>query len=201
MNFLNVIPLLHNGIFNYNLNCNSQNIKKYISDIEYVETNTEETELSYISKNKSILNNLPELKNEIELACNHFINNTLQFNADYFIYNSWSTKTFPCGYSKSHTHSNSWISGVYYPEYNKDFKIKFYNDFTNSFYTKPNSYNIFNSKQWEICPKENQLIFFFSNLRHKVIYNKSSINRHSISFNILPNKIFGDADSKVNFKF
>jgi hypothetical protein len=34
---------------------------------------------------------------------------------NYRITNSWLTKVNPGGYASAHYHSNSWLSGVYYP--------------------------------------------------------------------------------------
>lgn len=202
MNYLKAIPILHNGIFIYDLNINNSDIINYLNiNFFDVTHNPNESKHSYITKSKSVLNDLPNLKNEILKAINHLINDTLKTKTDFSIHNSWGTQTLPNGFSSSHTHSNSWISGVYYPSSNENFNIKFYNDYLNQFYSMPSEYNIYNSKEWLITPKKNQLILFFSNLRHKILFNKSNEKRYSIAFNVLPNGTFGAGDSKVNFKY
>jgi uncharacterized protein (TIGR02466 family) len=204
MIFLKDIPIIHNGIFVYKLDTDNLHILNYLNNISFKEIETEESKNSYISKNKKILKDLPELKKEISLSIEDLIKNILKFDCKYIIYNSWGTKTLSNGYSSSHTHSNSWISGVYYPSFNKEFKIKFYNDNSNQFehiVKNENDYNIYNSKNWTILPDKNQLILFFSNLRHKILFNNSNEERYSISFNILPNKNFGFEDSECFFNF
>lgn len=199
MNYLKGIPITHNGIFIYDLDINNSNILNYLNISFFNNIEKDEAEHSYITKSRSVLNDLPDLKNEISQAINHLINDTLKTKAEFTIYNSWGTQTLPNGFSSSHTHSNSWISGVYYPSSNENFKIKFYNDYLNQFYSIPSEHNIYNTKEWLITPKENQLILFFSNLRHKILFNKSNEKRYSIAFNVLPNGNFGVGDSEVNF--
>lgn len=196
MKFLKDIPIVSNGLFIYNLNV-TKNHSKYYESLKYDGV----PGLAYQSKNKSVLNKLPDVKKEINLACFHLINEILLMECDYFIFNSWLTLTKPNGYSESHTHSNSWLSGAYYPEEDEGFKINFYNDNINTFYTSVKDYNIYNTKTITITPKKNQLILFRSDIRHQICLNESNKDRYSLSFNILPKGIFGYADSKVNFKF
>jgi uncharacterized protein (TIGR02466 family) len=148
----------------------------------------------------SVLNELEDLKLEIDNCCNHFIKNILSMNCSFNIFNSWFTKTKPSGFSDSHVHSNSWFSGCFYPEHNKDFNIKFYNDNLFAFKDDINNFGIYNSRDWIINPQKNQLILFFSTLRHEICQNKSEQDRYSLAFNVLPNGIFGVGDSKVNFQ-
>jgi uncharacterized protein (TIGR02466 family) len=128
------------------------------------------------------------------------LKNILSMSSNFNIFNSWFTKTKTNGFSDSHIHSNSWFSGVYYPEYNKDFNIKFYNDNVFTFKDTVNNCGIYNSRDWVINPQKNQLILFFSNLRHEICKNTSEEDRYSLAFNVLPNGNFGAGDSKVNFK-
>jgi uncharacterized protein (TIGR02466 family) len=199
MNYLKGIPITHNGIFIYDLDINNSNILNYLNISFFNNIEKDEAEHSYITKSRSVLNDLPDLKNEISKAINHLINEVLKTKADFSIYSSWGTQTLPNGFSSSHTHSNSWISGVYYPSSNENFNIKVYNDYLNQFYSIPSEHNIYNTKEWLITPKENQLILFFSNLRHKILFNKSNEKRYSIAFNVLPTGNFGVGDSEVNF--
>jgi uncharacterized protein (TIGR02466 family) len=195
MNLVNDIPITSGGIFIYNLNI-SKDYKKYYTSLKY-----DSDPDSQQSKDKSVLKNLSEIEKEINLACCHFIKEILHMECDYFIFNSWFTLTKPKKESHSHIHSNSWLSGVYYPEEHKGFNIRFYNDNINVFYTDVKSYNIYNTKYWTITPKKNQLVLFHSGIRHKIIKNESNKNRYSLAFNLLPKGVFGFLDSKVNFKF
>jgi uncharacterized protein (TIGR02466 family) len=196
MNFLSDLPIVNNGVFIYDLDI-KKDYSKYYKSLKYKEASGS----SNISVSMDILNKVPEIKKEIELACNHFISEILSMECDYHIYNSWCTLTKPEHDSNSHVHNNSWISGVYYPEHNKDFNITVYNDFHNFYMTKIKEAGIYNSKFFTINPQKNQLILFFSNLRHQICKNNSNINRYSLAFNILPKGDFGVEDSRVNFKF
>jgi uncharacterized protein (TIGR02466 family) len=198
MIFLKDIPIVSSGIFIYQLNLNTD-YSKYYTNLDYEDCDTG-YDLSLISKNMSVINELEDLKNEINSSCKHFIKSILNMDSDFSIYNSWFTKTKQYGYSSSHTHTNSWLSGCFYPEQNKDFNIKFYNDNSNVFFTAPNNINIYNARDWVVNPQKNQLILFFSNLRHEICQNKSVQDRYSLAFNVLPNGNFGVGDSKVNFK-
>tara|TARA_R110000803_G_C11842489_1_gene304783 strand:+ start:54 stop:653 length:600 start_codon:yes stop_codon:yes gene_type:complete len=198
MIFLKDIPIISNGIFIYQLET-KKDFKEYYQNIEYNDTYNNDNLVS-ISKKMSVLNELEDLKLEIDNCCNHFIKNILSMNCSFNIFNSWFTKTKPSGFSDSHVHSNSWFSGCFYPEHNKDFNIKFYNDNLFAFKDDINNFGIYNSRDWIINPQKNQLILFFSTLRHEICQNKSEQDRYSLAFNVLPNGIFGVGDSKVNFQ-
>ena len=77
--------------------------------------------------------------------------------------------------------------------------INFFNDTMTQFFTPPTKYNIYNSSDWVITPKDNFLILFFSQLRHKIMPNQSTKDRFSLSFNLLPKGEFGADDSKTIF--
>ena len=200
MMLLHNIPIIHNSIFLYQLD-----IKKDYSKIFEKEKVKEANNgfLTYSSTENNILNKFKDLKQECEKSVNSLISDTLCFEDNNFkIFNSWITKTEPKGYSESHTHSNSWISGIYYPKFSENFKIRFYNDLLSPFYTKVKTYNIYNSKHWDITPMSNCLVLFFSNMRHNILPNNSEENRYSLAFNVLPNVSFGVEDSflKLNIK-
>jgi len=198
MLFLKDIPIVSNGIFIYQLET-KKDYKEYYQNIEYNKTYDNDN-LIFVSKNLSVLNEIKDLKKEINNCCNHFIKNILSMSSDFNIFNSWFTKTKTNGFSDSHIHLNSWFSGVYYPEHNKNFNIKFYNDNVFTFKDTINNCGVYNSRDWVINPQKNQLILFFSNLRHEICKNISEEDRYSLAFNVLPNGNFGTKDSKVNFK-
>ena len=191
------IPIVHNGIFRFKLNMK----KEYIAEFKkqkFVPTE-KNYNLNYVSTNLNILNKYKSLNKDITNTLKYFIKNVLFIKANFRIYSSWLTLTNPKGNSSSHSHSNAWISGIYYPEYNKDFKIKFYNDIKNDFDAEVVKYNIYNSKSFTIVPEENELIIFFSNLRHTILTNFSNKNRYSLAFNCLPSGLFGEGASKSEF--
>ena len=119
-------------------------------------------------------------------------------NTKYRMCNSWVTKTEPNGHGNEHAHSNSWLSGVYYPEDNNQSGIRFSYDNT-IFNNVPKQFNIYNSHTWTLDAEKNLLIIFFSNLRHRILPNLSKQNRYSLAFNVMPKGDFGWGDSKIKF--
>ena len=49
-------------------------------------------------------------------------------NINYRIFSSWLTRVEPGCAGQPHNHTNSWLSGVYYPKGDPAFGIKFYYD-------------------------------------------------------------------------
>jgi len=153
-----------------------------------------------ISEDFNILKKYKELNKEINKAVGATIKEILMLkNINYRIYSSWLTKTKPGGFSASHNHCNSWLSGIYYPKGDPGFTVTFSYDHITPFFTPPTEYNIFNSRSWSITAEDNLLILFFSQLRHKIMPNQSKEDRFSLSFNLVPKGKFGKEDSKGIF--
>ena len=194
---INHIPITHNGIFRFQLDLKENYIPEFNKQkIIQMEKNCN---LNYIGSDLNILNKFKKLNTEIKKTIKYFIENILCMESNFKIHRSWLTLTKPQGNSSSHTHDNCWLSGIYYPEKNEHFKIKFYNDIRNSFSTKCTKSTIYNSTSFTIVPEKNELILFFSNLRHEILTNESKKDRHSLAFNCLPAGFFGEGESKNEF--
>jgi len=127
------------------------------------------------------------------------IKNILKYETGYKIFTCWGTMTEPGGSSRLHYHSNSWLSGIYYPEGDPDFKVNFYDSKTEWFADIPEKYNTFNESVKEFAVNENMLIIFPSSLRHQIAPNNSKKNRYSIAFNLMPNGAYNyTSDSQLN---
>jgi uncharacterized protein (TIGR02466 family) len=106
-----------------------------------------------------------------------------------------------CNYSEKgqwhhrHTHSNSFISGVFYPQANiaKD-KIYFYKDgpFIFSIPRGDNDWNTWNSDSWWFEVGTGDLILFPSSLQHGVDPVDADETRISLSFNTFPVGVLGN---------
>ena len=104
-----------------------------------------------------------------------------------------------------HQHHNSYYSGLYYFD---DYEVNsgnicFLNPLTrfNNFLILPDKdqdCNIHNSKEWEIRPERNMVIFFPSYLEHTILSNTSKKPRHSLAFNLIPFGKYGVGDSTYN---
>ena len=92
-----------------------------------------------IGEYMNILDKYKDLKKEIQAAVDETLEEILMLEkVDYKIFTSWLTKTAPGDFSDSHRHSNSWLSGVYYPKGDPGFSIKFHNDTKTQFQTSQN---------------------------------------------------------------
>ena len=202
MKHLSTIPICSNALFIYKLNIKNNLTSKFKKEKFRSVQFTPAFEIpSLIGEDFNILKKYPELNREIHLAVDATLQKMLMLpHITYRIYNSWLTKVIPKGSSLSHNHSNSWLSGIYYPQSDPGFSVKLFHDVNLPFHTPPTEYNIYNSKEWEIIPEDNALILFFSPLRHQIMPNQSTKERVSLAFNLLPTGEFGASDSKVVFK-
>ena len=194
MKHLRNVPICANTLFIYKLDIKDDLTLKFTKE-KFKSTRSP----SLMSEDLNILKKYKELSEEINKAIDATLKKILMLNTDYKIFSSWLTKTKPKDFSDSHFHSNSWLSGVYYPKGDPGFSIKFFNDSMTQFLTLPTEYNIFNSREWVTIPEDNFLILFFSQLRHKVMPNQSKKDRFSLSFNLLPKGEVGISDSKIIF--
>jgi len=153
-----------------------------------------------MSKNHNIFEDIGYLKDEIYNNIKNYVNNIMKLKTDVQFTTSWATKTSTNGYSQKHNHSNSFLSGVYYPIGDKNFNIKFYKK--NSFWNfKTFEVNNLNADGYGINVAENGILLLFqSDLEHSIERNLSDKIRYSIAFNTLPLGEIGSGDSKINYK-
>jgi len=201
MNEFFTIPLFPKVVSTTILNMNKDEkntLTNYVKNIKYNIANTN----SYNSVNLKILDDkkLSFLKNKIIETFNYFKKETLKCNGNFKITSSWTTKVTPKNIGHSHNHTNSFYSGVFYISSNNS-DITFLNTNRPSIEVKYEEYNNLNSNKWNITPKENQIIFFPSEVYHQVEENKSENIRYSLAFNIMPVGQIGIGDSNINLKF
>ena len=189
------LPICANTLFIYKLDIKDDLTLKFMEE-EFKSTEAQ----SFIGKDINILKKYSELNKEINEAVKETIKKILRLeNTNYRIFSSWLTKTKPQAFSNSHFHTNSWLSGIYYPKHDPGFCVKFFFDNRAQFFTRPIEMNIYNSNECTIVPADNLLILFFSQLRHKIMPNLSKKDRFSLSFNLLPKGEFGEGDSRTIF--
>jgi|TARA_X000001388_G_C2203111_1_gene112036 uncharacterized protein (TIGR02466 family) len=197
------IPIVHNGVFIYDLDVEDNLIDFFSKEKFYSLKDVKDGDrnLPQLSVDKNILSKFTNLKKEIDDAFVHLLNEVIGIQEnEVHIYNSWITKTYKNHESSAHRHPNAWLSGVFYPEENNCFQIRFFNDFLSSFNGKINTHSLYNAHELDIIPKKNQLFIFFSNLRHMIVENKTDKIRYSLAFNCLPKGEFGINESAYNFK-
>ena len=195
-----IIPIFPEAVLSiYKLNVNGEKILKYIKNLNFVSVNQEYSDC-YVSDTYSVLNNLPDLKKELNLKIKKHLNEILKYEMDYKFVNSWATKTEPNGYSDNHIHTNTFFSGVFYPKGDKDFNIVFYKERKEIFFMNKLEHNDFNCSSQKLnIQDDNILVLFPSYLEHSIDKNMSVENRYSIAFNINPKGYVGKGDGRVFF--
>jgi uncharacterized protein (TIGR02466 family) len=146
-----------------------------------------------ISKNKYVLDDMIDLKNEIITHINLYTRKFLKIKKeiDFTFLNSWIIKHSPKDYANIHDHGNSILSGVYYLKVPKNSgDIQFFKNDTNYNICTPtialeyNEYDNINCRYWTIKSTEGHIILFPSLLKHSVTANFSKDIRYSLSFNV-----------------
>jgi len=200
----NIFPLFPQTISISNVN-NVDN-KKIIKELKKLKWNKTDYSKDFKMQGDNFVsdsfNILPKLKGLEEIFMEHLdlhIKNILRYGTGYKIFTCWGTMTEPGASSRLHYHSNSWLSGIYYPVGDPDFKVSFHDSRTEWFADIPEKYNTFNESYKEFTAKEGMLIIFPSSLRHQICPNNSKKIRYSIAFNVMPNGKFNyTSDSQLN---
>jgi uncharacterized protein (TIGR02466 family) len=199
MNITTIFP----ETFGFNtLEVDSSKITNYINNLKFkeVEAVQERKGNSFMSLKLDVLEDLQELKEQITKNMNIFLYDVFKYTENFKIQTSWATKTLDNGFSHAHTHSLSFLSGVYYPKGHDSFNIKFYKKNEYSFWKMKNSeFNLYNSSEWTVNVTDNLLILFFSDLKHSIETNNSNETRYSIAFNASPIGKLGNptSDSQI----
>ena len=183
-----------------------QEWKNAVINLEYERTHINNSD---ISKDRYILNNMPDLKSDIENHCELFVRKYLHVknNAQFYLQNSWCNIHGPNEYSQIHYHGSSLISGVYYPILPKDsgnikfHRISIYNNlFSQSIRFEYNENNNVNSDSYELNVNEGTIVIFPSHLEHSVRKNNSDEKRYSIAFNFYVRGKFGKEEYILEIK-
>ena len=176
-------------------------IKKYLNNIKYRKTDKYKNALEYTSssKNNFIFKNkeLIFLKERIMKEFVFFKNSILKYeNNDFIFTTSWIAKSEKNETSEYHNHSNCMYSGIFYVNTDENCgELCFENFDDKRFNLIPTEYNIYNCLNFNFRPKNKMIIFFPSELYHKILKNNSNIVRYSVAFNIIPVGNIGDVNS------
>jgi len=164
-------------------------------------TDLTEIELDFITKQEtrgntgnttSVDNNLfdsPEIA-EIARFCQESVDEYMKevyapkFDVSAYITQSWANYTSKGQWHHKHEHPNSFISGVFYVQAQKDIdKIYFYKNGYQQIKLPTENFNLYNSESWWLGVETGQLILFPSHLTHMVETVQTDETRISISFN------------------
>tara|TARA_B100001093_G_scaffold446071_1_gene450063 strand:+ start:61 stop:678 length:618 start_codon:yes stop_codon:yes gene_type:complete len=183
-----------------------QEWKDVIVNSEYDRTHINNSD---ISKDRYILNNIPDLKSDIEKHCELFVRKYLSVkdNAKFYLQNSWCNIHGPEEESQIHYHGNSLLSGVYYPIFPKNsgniafHKGSIYNNiFHQSIRLEYEEHNNVTAEKYVLGPKEGTIVIFPSHLEHSVEKNNSNENRYSLAFNFYVRGKFGKEEYELEIK-
>ena len=122
-------------------------------------------------------------------------------NVEVYITQSWANYTKPGQYHHRHRHPNSFISGVFYVNADKEKdKIFFYKDGYNTIDLPPSDWNQWNSKSWWFEAETGGLLLFPSSLEHMVQCVTAEEDRISIAFNTFLKGAVGDNKELTELK-
>ena len=199
------LSLFPKTIFIGHLNNSKKQIDEIIKVVSNIKTfksyqNTPHSKgnLTYVSKDKNVLDKLPKLKTKLYSKFIDFKKNIMAYKNDFKITTSWISKTDKKQQSIYHNHKNSMYSGVYYPTVDEDSApLLFHHDDYVSFNLETTESNINNSSEIKVTPQSDTVIFFPSGLYHCIGEHLSNKTRYCIAFNLFPVGKLGDADSYV----
>lgn len=200
-----ILKLFSKVFYIKKLNFDTKKYVSFLKNFDFVEAgwdkNTDVGNISSASKTLKVLDNenFLDLKLLIMQEFDFFKNNYLRYNNNFTITNSWVSKSVKNQSSNYHAHKNSFYSGVIYLQTDeKCGGISFENFYnTNSFMLIPEEYNDYNSNEYTIGIQEGLIIFFPSEIHHKILKNNSDIERYAIAFNLMPTGKIGTGDSSM----
>jgi uncharacterized protein (TIGR02466 family) len=149
---------------------------------------------------------LAGIKAEIQVVLNEYMENVIcPQNTDNALYitQSWMNWTRPGEWHHKHTHSNSYLSGVFYVDADEEKdKIVFINDRYNTIKLPPKTINHFNTETWDFTTRTGLLVIFPSYLQHMVELKAASHKRTRISlaFNTFVSGTLGNNKSLTELK-
>ena len=188
-----ILPLFSKVIYANDLNIDTTKVLKELKEnfetSGYKYLTDGNLNISLVGSNKSILENknFRSLKIIIEKEFKKYAQNVLRYENKFKITTSWVTKSKPNQESNYHNHNNCMFSGVLYLKADENSGgIDFLNFENNRFLLKAKDYNIFNGRNYTLDAKQGRILFFPSEMYHKILKNKSQEDRYSLAFNFMP---------------
>ena len=151
----------------------------------------EQSEDTFILDNKE----LKKIRTFFETKLNKFATEVLQCTNKFVITQSWLNRAGKGESHHTHTHSNSIVSGVWYPHTHEKLPpIQFFRDRDKSIELNTSNFNHFNNDSFLFPAKSGELLLFPSIMRHGVLPNKYEEKRISLSFNTWVKGDLGDVN-------
>ena len=153
----------------------------------------------YHIRNHRLLDAAPHWKEILLAPFKHFVENTLRYEGvEFVVASSWGTATPPGKSSQIHSHSNSFYSGVLHFEDLDSGELVFH-DMRHKHFTfgKPKKKNQYNTPHFIKPPRKNRVLYFPSDVFHRINTNETDDYRYSLAFNILPTGTYGYLDGTM----
>ena len=205
---IQIFPLFSKVVCVKQTNINCENILKTINEkisVSGIPNKITKKYLTLASTNKKVLDQskYKNLKKEIMKEFYYYAHGILNYKNNKFkMTTSWFTKSNRNQESIYHNHNNCMFSGVLYLKINDNSGGINFNNYENfRFQLIPTKYDMLNGKDYTIKPKTGTIVFFPSEMHHKILQNESNEERVSLAFNFLPvGHIGGDGDSQAIIK-
>ena len=168
---------------------NKKELAFMAKDKKYTQKHASRESGNCISSNKYVLNEkvFKDLKQELKLIVQDYFNKIVcpATKVTPYITQSWFNYTEHGEWHHTHSHANSYISGVFYIDSHKELdRIKFYSRTYDQIRPEVEKYNVYNSLTWRFPVRTNEVILFPSSLTHGVEIKKGNNTRTSIAFNV-----------------
>ena len=161
--------------------------------------------LTLASTNKKILDQskYKNFKKEIMKEFYYYAHGVLNYKNNKFkMTTSWFTKSDAGQESNYHNHNNCMFSGCLYLKINDNSGGINFNNYENfRFQLIATKYDMLNARDYTIKPQTGTIVFFPSEMHHRILQNESNEERVSLAFNFLPvGNIGGNGDSQAIIK-
>ena len=151
---------------------------------------------NHLSENMNVIKGL-SIEKQINKKLTEYVNTVYKPKNKISVYitESWFTYTHPGHWHHKHSHTNSFLSGVYYVNCNKNDSIIFFKEDKTLINIEATEQNDFNSRSWIVPVSNGDLVIFPSYIEHSVDKNAHEKNtRISLAFNTF---IKGEINSKI----
>ena len=183
-----IIPLFSKVFYIKNLNIDSKKIVSLIDkDFGKIDSDFGNAASSTDSKQVLEKKKFKFSKKQVMEEFNFFTKEVLKYENKFKMSTSWFTKTNKNQQSNYHCHSNCMMSGILYIQVDENSGDINFTDYSMTrFLLNPKEPNLYNSRSWRFKPENGMVIFFPSEVYHKILESHSSIERYSLAFNFIP---------------
>ena len=155
----------------------------------------------YLSETSTLLENkeLAPLKKFIIEKAEEYTRNVLEIKDQIYLTQSWSTINKTKAYHPVHSHSNTFISLVYYAQCKGgalyfDLNTTSIKECFNFSYTI-DKFNMYNSQNWTLPMKTGDIVLFPGHIRHGSLINESPESRIIVGANFFIKGVLGTKEN------